>query len=349
MGLKSNKDYRWETMIEYFDFNFKIKDNKPITKISLKIEFKKETAAMRKSGYPFSGVELGYYVHHIDDKQLAHNIWQFRKKLANKNYLIDFLFENNLITKQEYKTSEKWKTKTREKFIKNHAIAMSSEEVKKNMVASYDRELHSKIHKELWKNNREKYMKATQSPDVKRRRVGSFKKYLEDPNNKQRYDKAMRNPIRVEKISKAAKKMWENASNEKRNKMRSNWSKKLSYKGKKMNSIEFKIANMLDEKNIEWEYEPIIEFKNSFIQPDFIINGNIVMECFGDFWHANPEKYKDNHILYSTKTAKDQREFDKKRISLLEERFEHIVVLWENEINSSNIENILKERILCLL
>ena len=336
-------------MIDYFDFDFKIKDNKPITKISLKAKFKKEKPAMRESGYPFSGVELGYYIHHIDDKNLANNVWIFRKKLANKNYLIDFLFENNVISLKEYEISNLWKLRTRKKFVKNHSIAMSSEAARKNMSDSYDRELHSKIHKELWKNNREKYIKATQSPKVKKRRIASFKKHLEDPANKKKYDEAMQNPERIEKISKAAKKMWENASNEKRNKMRSNWSKKLSYKGKKMNSIEFKIANLLDEKNINWEYEPVIEFENSFVQPDFIVNSSIVIECFGDFWHANPSKYEDDFVLYAAKTAKAQRAFDKNRLGLLSEKFEHIVILWENEINSSDIETILKERVLCLL
>lgn len=338
-------------MIKYFNFNFTIKDNKPITKISLKDKFKKETHAMRESGYPFSGIELGFYLHHIDNENLANDLWQFRKKLANKNYLIDFLFANEFISKEQYKISCVWKNKVKEKFVKNHAVAVKTEEFKEKMKLAHaaSSKDYSAISKKKWVDHRSSYMKGLFTPEVKKRRIASFKKYLEDPSNKQKYDEAMRNPERIKKISKAAKEMWANASDKKRNRMRPSWSKKLSYKGNKMNSIEFKIANILDEQNIKWEYEPIVEFKNSFVQPDFVINGNIVIECFGDFWHANPEKYGDSHILYSTKTAKDQRWFDKKRLDLLNEKFEHIVVLWENEINSIDIEIIFKERVLCLL
>ena len=67
-----------------------------------------------------------------------------------------------------------------------------------------------------------------------------------------------------------------------------------------------------------------------------------IIEIHGDYFHANPEMYgPDEFILGPWKSylAKDKWEYDEKRIQTARNHGFDVLVLWENEINSS-IENI---------
>lgn len=112
-----------------------------------------------------------------------------------------------------------------------------------------------------------------------------------------------------------------------------------------MNSIEFKVATILDSLHVSWEYEPVIRYENGFLQPDFVINNSHVIECFGNFWHAHHDLYDDEEILFSTRTASKQRDLDKQRIDKLNQCFKSVTVLWENEILNESINEKLENLI----
>lgn len=93
--------------------------------------------------------------------------------------------------------------------------------------------------------------------------------------------------------------------------------------------------NAVNDDNM-W-YLPDIRFKN------------IVIEYFGDYWHANPNKYKSNDIVHHNLTAKEIWEHDKKRIDKLEETFAKVIIIWEsdykNRINDKEFFNNLIQEI----
>ena len=80
------------------------------------------------------------------------------------------------------------------------------------------------------------------------------------------------------------------------------------------------------------------------ILPDLLLKSpklNIVFEFYGDYWHKNPKIYKEEDP-----TVKERWEFDKKRISILQDKFNcKVFVCWEDDYknNRDNIFNNIKK------
>ena len=69
--------------------------------------------------------------------------------------------------------------------------------------------------------------------------------------------------------------------------------------------------------------------------PDFIdTEHKLIIEAYGDFWHANPKKYKSSDIVYDDKTAKEIWEHDSLRIKELETVGYKILIIWEYELKN---------------
>jgi len=78
-----------------------------------------------------------------------------------------------------------------------------------------------------------------------------------------------------------------------------------------------------------------IEYIKSY---DFRIQKtNIIIEVNGDFWHANPNKYKENDIVKHTKDgilAKDIWKKDEEKLLLAKKNGYRVVYIWETEFNN---------------
>lgn len=97
---------------------------------------------------------------------------------------------------------------------------------------------------------------------------------------------------------------------------------------KKLTSIEVKIAKLLKELNINFiQNKPI----NKFIVDFFIPDNNLVIECQGDYWHANPNKYdkKDLSEMQIKNIDRDNR----KKLFLNKNNFKSLFI-WEYDINN---------------
>lgn len=72
------------------------------------------------------------------------------------------------------------------------------------------------------------------------------------------------------------------------------------------------------------------------IFPDIYIQDiNLIIECFGDYWHCS-EKYEDDYFhKVLGKTAKEIRKQDKKRMKLLRDKGMETMVIWESEWNNN--------------
>jgi hypothetical protein len=86
----------------------------------------------------------------------------------------------------------------------------------------------------------------------------------------------------------------------------------------------------------EWFFG-IHDGENSIFYIDFYIKDiNFGVEFYGDYWHRNPDKYRDELSIKI-------QEYDKKRIIKIINKFKtHIEIVWENEYKDKPIETVDK-------
>lgn len=81
-------------------------------------------------------------------------------------------------------------------------------------------------------------------------------------------------------------------------------------------------------------------------RPDiFIPEFNLVIEIYGDFWHANPKKYKPSDIFCcfdGKRTAEEIWNKDEERKRIFLEKGYNFLEIWENQINSGEYHEILR-------
>lgn len=109
--------------------------------------------------------------------------------------------------------------------------------------------------------------------------------------------------------------------------------------------IHIKIENFLKENNISYESEKLgflkfNKFFNKLFSPkvDILIkNQKIIIEIYGDYWHANPKKYSKDFIVArwgGKKRAEEIWHYDKIRINHLKSFGYKIIILWESDIKN---------------
>ena len=78
---------------------------------------------------------------------------------------------------------------------------------------------------------------------------------------------------------------------------------------------------------------------------DFYIKPlNLIIEFFGDYWHANPKEYKKDDVIHVNKASQIWKE-DKQRIKNLEKHYK-VFIIWESDYNKNSkkvIESKLKD------
>jgi len=126
-----------------------------------------------------------------------------------------------------------------------------------------------------------------------------------------------------------------------------NWSN--NGKRSSVSSLNKKLYEIL--KDLDLEFTP--EYKINYYDEDgkkrykfFDAKvGNILIEANGDYWHANPEKYKPEDVFNFPKsviTSKDIWELDKYKEHIANVNGFNVLTIWEKEFK--NIDYV-KERI----
>lgn len=112
------------------------------------------------------------------------------------------------------------------------------------------------------------------------------------------------------------------------------------------------IVDILRRNNIEYieEYPFTPNSAKKYKRVDFYLPVyKIVIEFFGDYWHANPTVYKPDYYNRTVKlTALEIWKRDEKRIKQIKEYFKSIsiIIVWENAYNKENkIEELLLDAI----
>lgn len=98
--------------------------------------------------------------------------------------------------------------------------------------------------------------------------------------------------------------------------------------------------------------EKMFKYTDCSIKPDFVYK-NLIIEFYGDIYHANPRLYNENdtpNIYHRKKKAYTIWEEDLKKNSLLRGSGYTVLIVWEHDykMKKNEIINRLKEEIKCL-
>lgn len=326
-----------ELLQEFFTLSFSREKNKPNLILAFKKEKKKETNALRTDGLPYSTAQYGFFEHHINDKELSKLVYDLRKKLFNTRVLFDVFVNLNILSNDDIEYCKKHFLEIDEKTKRNHKTKMATVEVRQKISdwGKANSKISSAKIKQAWIDNRENYMKGCFSDDVNARRVATYKKNLEDPVKYEAFKKAMNAPERLHKISTSSKAMWELRKKDGTLKdfLPTPQTKSFTVNDVHMNKIEAIIANYLNECNINWVYEKQLTHNNSTYLPDFYLPESLtIIECFGDFWHANPNKYKETDVVFESVTAGSLWLKDNKKLDVYNSLGIKSIFIWENDI-----------------
>jgi G:T-mismatch repair DNA endonuclease (very short patch repair protein) len=133
-------------------------------------------------------------------------------------------------------------------------------------------------------------------------------------------------------ISEGAKRRWNNYTEEEKNFIIGRLTLACN-KAKKDTSIEIKIEEILVDLQLNFiKQHRISKWVFDFYLPEF----NTIIECQGDYWHANPLLFEDEKLNNIQLKNIDR---DKRKKLFIEENQINSIFLWECEIHS-NIEEI---------
>lgn len=112
----------------------------------------------------------------------------------------------------------------------------------------------------------------------------------------------------------------------------------------KKSKLEERVAKILEENNLIFKRQYWITRKSY----DFKLNNRNILEIQGDYWHCNPNIYKENDLITfgkETRTVKEIWEKDKNKKNIAENYGYKLFYLWESEMklmNDLEILNFLK-------
>jgi|APGre2960657505_1045072.scaffolds.fasta_scaffold383081_1 very-short-patch-repair endonuclease len=112
----------------------------------------------------------------------------------------------------------------------------------------------------------------------------------------------------------------------------------------KCNKIEKVVSTILTRLHLPFK-EQVLVGKYTV---DFLVNDKYIVECYGDFWHCNPQQYSSSYYNRGKKkTAQEIWERDTERKQLFEKLGFSFLCFWENDIrnNSKIVQSKIKKHI----
>jgi len=86
------------------------------------------------------------------------------------------------------------------------------------------------------------------------------------------------------------------------------------------------------------------QYCNGYFVDELSKERMIAIEINGDYWHANPKKYKDDDIInypYGKKKAYEIWDKDKRKIKKLQENGYQVIIIWQSDVYKNNHLDIL--------
>jgi very-short-patch-repair endonuclease len=343
----------------YFDYNIEWKNDIPSVKIKLKDEYKMGKPSPFRPNIskkiPYSGVQLEYYTHYFGETELANIIYSERKKLSPKHSQLRWWMSISNVDEESVDKIEKYLysigNKVSEK-LNEHYNSPMGDITKKKLKERSDKwaTIIGKINSDKWNDIEWK------NSEMKRRKDSGFYEQVAEKNRKRMEDgeyydkfmKAVNNPSRIKKISNSSKKMWKRMKRDKPDEyyriINSGPNKNFTIAGYNMNMVEYILATTLNDMKLNWVYEKDFDFDGVVYIPDFYISDyNLVIECYGDYWHANPDIYLSGQSIFKNLLVDDIWRKDDIRKNTFIQNGYSFISLWETDIKN-NI-NKVKETI----
>jgi len=345
-----------DIILTYFECKLVWKGDIPKLNIALKEEYKLDTTYPFRPGsrIPYSCVEKEYYIHYFGDTELANTLFTERKKLASKNIqlkwwmgvveLDDIIVDN--IEEYLYNIGKNISNKLNTHY-KSEAGDITKQKLKKR--SEQWAPIIGKINSDKWKDDswREREMKRRDEDGFYDKVAEKNRNRMSDPEYNSMFMQAVNKPSRVDKISKSSKAMWVRMKRDKPDGyykiINSGPNKNFTLNGYDMNMVEYIMGNTLNQLNLEWVYEKDFNFNGKVYVPDFYIEAHkLVIECYGDYWHANPSMYSVGDVVFKRILVEDVWGKDDIRRNTFTSNGYRFASCWESDIKN-NIDIIKKE------
>ena len=99
-----------------------------------------------------------------------------------------------------------------------------------------------------------------------------------------------------------------------------------------ISSIEYELMGLLDKLELTY----IHQYQIDYWVPDFYLpEYNLVLECYGDYWHWNKEVMEKRTKKEIPEQVKANLKNDKRKKHYLTERGYNFMYVWENDINGN--------------
>ena len=106
------------------------------------------------------------------------------------------------------------------------------------------------------------------------------------------------------------------------------------------NKIEQAVSSMLTRLNLPFKEQVTVDKYTV----DFLVDDKYIVECFGDFWHCNPQQYTSSYYTQGKKkTAEEIWQRDKERKEKFEQLGYKFLCVWESDIRKD--PKIVKSKI----
>ena len=118
--------------------------------------------------------------------------------------------------------------------------------------------------------------------------------------------------------------------------------------------LEYEVVNILYKLNIPHEHTFFVRVtsKKRYFYDIYLPDINLIIEINGDYWHANPIKYKEHDLMrYGAKeiTAGEKWKQDKEKLDTARRLGYKTLTLWESDIRehmtNGTIDNYVTEKI----
>lgn len=224
----------------------------------------------------------------------------------------ELLKKRSFIQKKRWKDGKcdsliKYKTK-KEKIENKKRLAREKNKTKSKEELS---ELRSKNAEKLWMEGRYRNL-------IKYKNEEERKKYYKEKQKEKNKTKSKEELSELR--SKNAKKLWVEGRYDNLNYVR------------RVSNFQIEVFNSINDGNWIIEYPINISDEIRYFVDCYNPITNEIIECFGDYWHCNPNLYKkDFYHKRVHKTAKEIWEQDKIRIENLEKLDYSVKIIWESD------------------
>lgn len=342
-----------DIIFNYFDCKLEWKLDIPKFTITLKNEYKmgKSHPFRPNSKIPYSGIEKEYYTYYLGDTELANNVFVERKKLVSKHAqlkwwmgvveLDDKIIDD--IEKYLYNIGKNISDK-----LNSHYNSEAGHVTKQKLKTRSEKwaPIIGKINSDKWKDNnwRETEMRRRTETGFYEKVADKNRKRMQDAEYHRKFMRSMNDVGRLNLISKSSKKMWERMRRDKPDAyyriINSGPNKNFILNGYNMNRVEYLMGSLLNDIGMEWEYEKDFDFNGKVYVPDFYISDcKLVIECYGDYWHANPNIYTTGDIIFNHIMVEDIWNRDVVRMNAFIQSGYSFLPIWESDIKN-NIKKV---------